>query len=238
MGYKVWVLDPDPTAPPASSPTGTWSPPTTTSDALDRPGGNLRRGHHRVRERPGRHARLPGQVHPGAPRRRARSRCARTASPKSPSSRQRPARTALRRHPQRGATSPPPTPAFFPAILKVARFGYDGKGRPASPTPPRRCCLPPVQGRALRAGADAAARLRSLGGAGARRGGQCACFPTGENRHTQRHPRRLHRAGAHLRLPCQQAQLRPRRSPKRIAESWLRRHAGRRVLRRAAASWW
>ena len=127
MGYKVWcwTRTPQPCQPHRRP------PPAGRLRRLRsprRPGRRLCSGHHRVRERPGHHPGLPLAkfipVRPGASavavcqnRIAENPSCATTVSPRP-----------LRRHPL-DADIAAADASLYPAILKVARFGYDGKGQ-------------------------------------------------------------------------------------------------------------
>ncbi len=103
---------------------------------------------------------------------------------------------------------------LLPGILKTARLGYDGKGQvrvrpaPSWPPPGSRCGA----ARSLRAGEDAAARLRVLRGRGARAGRQHRQPAGAAQPAPRRHPgrdrgaRRLRAAGpgaaGHRRRAC------------------------------------
>jgi 5-(carboxyamino)imidazole ribonucleotide synthase len=120
---------------------------------------------------------------------------------------------------------------LFPGILKVARFGYDGKGQAVVVNSRRGAHrFPAVQGRDLRPRAEARARLRSLGGPGARRNGSARAFRpprTATARASSTSPwyRRVRRRNCTSEAAGTRRQ--DRRSPR------LYRHPGRRVLRRA-----
>jgi hypothetical protein len=108
--------------------------------------------HHRVRERPFRHPGLPGQVRARASVRRpavavCQNRIAEKSFLRDNGFPHGPFAAIRNEHDIQVASA-----ALFPAILKVARFGYDGKGQ-ATRQQPRRGApgICPFQGRSLRA---------------------------------------------------------------------------------------
>jgi hypothetical protein len=235
MGYKVWVLDPDPHSPAGLIADRHLQAGYDDFDALDALAEGCAAVTTEFENVPADHAGLPGQVHPRAPRRLGGGGVPEPHRRKVLPARQRHAARPLRRHPlgrrhrRRRCQPLPGHPQGGP--LRLRRQG-PGPRRQRRRGPAR---LPPVQGRALRAGADAEPRLRSLGGAGARRERQDrAASPPAKTAHP-RHPRRLHRPGAGLRLP---AGFGPgiRRAHRRAPG--FHRHAGRRVLRQPRSSWW
>ncbi len=236
MGYKVWVLDPDPHSPAGLIADRHLVAAYDDYVALDTLGSECAAVTTEFENVPADTLDYLDQVHPGAsggergrgvpePHRRE-------DLPRRP----RPAARPLRGHPQRGRRAQRqrrPVPGHPQGgALRLRRQGPGPRRRP------RRGGgrLPALQGRALRAGEDAGAGLRSVGGAGARRGGQCA-LPS--------RPARTVTATASSTSPSRRRGRRPvsrdncagdRRAHRRQAR--LRRHAGRGVLRLPRRAGW
>jgi 5-(carboxyamino)imidazole ribonucleotide synthase len=137
MGYKVWVLDPDPNSPAGLIADRHLQAAYDDFAALDALAEGLRRGDHRVRERPGGHPGLPRQVRPGAPGASAVAVCQNRIAEKFLRDNGLPhGPFAVIQSDADIAAAPPASTrpsSRWPASATTAR------ARPASPTPPRRC---------------------------------------------------------------------------------------------------
>ena len=152
MGYGTIVLDPDPRPRPGRSPTSTSWRRTTMPAALDRLAARVRGRHDRVREPAGRGARAPRRRRGRSPHRRPPSRSRRTAWPRSGFLRERGVPTA----PWSTGDA-----VGYPAIVKTARLGYDGKGQVAVDDDADLAAALAELARAVRRRAAGAARRRA-----------------------------------------------------------------------------
>jgi 5-(carboxyamino)imidazole ribonucleotide synthase len=93
-----------------------------------------------------------------------------------------------------------------PALLKVSRFGYDGKGQARVATLGRSARrVPRIRRPALRAGRLRQAGTRGVGGAGAQRRRRVRAVPGRREPPRKRHSRRLHRPRPGARPPRAEA---------------------------------
>ena len=218
LGYRVTVLDPDPLSPAAEFATGHLNTAVhrsrrrSTSSRAPAP-----RSPPSSRTRPPRRSTRIARAHRRAPERRLGGD---RAGPAAREGLLRRARLPAGRRGRRSTRAADFDAALarvkLPALLKTARFGYDGKGQARIDSRADLAArVRRVEGRAVRArGAAARSSARSRSSSRAATTARGRGLPGRREPPRARHPRRDHRAGAH---PRGAGRARPRRSPTRLA---------------------